>query len=310
MRVLCHRRAWLTLDDGSSIELEDQDAGYACSELNLGWPDIRDVVNNRPDQDGTIDETQFFGARVVSANLVAVASWGTRTIDDIARSFGPYLVPSVRPMLHWIMDTPEDDYLERTLVLRAQGYSSPIVGNDQRSIALTWVAPDAIAYDATLRRAIVWADATRQGGRKYPLIYDDEAGNERDRRYPVMTGGGELGSMYSNGDVPVWPIIRMYGPGDDPIFTAMSSAGSQIFVQIALNAHLSQGQYVEVDLLRRSATLYTPGLATTNAMAQINWHLTQMGAIPPRQTVLLSYRANNPDYTSQAVVMWRDGVVA
>lgn len=58
----CVRKAWLTL--GSTlINLEDPTQGYFCTQLDLGFPSVREVTNNKPDQDGTDDRTRFMGSR-------------------------------------------------------------------------------------------------------------------------------------------------------------------------------------------------------------------------------------------------------
>lgn len=96
----CIRRAWLTLG-ALTMPLEDESRGYFCTKLDLGYPDVRDVVNNRPDQHGIDDRTQYFGARVVSADLVARG----QPVDEVAAAFAPFMVPSVRPTLHYVLDT-------------------------------------------------------------------------------------------------------------------------------------------------------------------------------------------------------------
>ena len=72
----CARRAWLTLG-ARTLLLEDPSSGYFCTSLDLGYPTVRAVTNNRPDDDG---------------------------IDDVADNFAPFMVPSARPVLHYVLD--------------------------------------------------------------------------------------------------------------------------------------------------------------------------------------------------------------
>ena len=142
MPAECIRRAWLTLG-ALTMPLEDKDAGYYCTELNLGYPEVRDVVNNRPDQHGVDDRTAYFGSRIVSANITAQQA----PVDAVAASFAPFMVPGVRPVLHYVLDRPGTP--ERAFTVRASGYSWPVTGSRRRDIQLQWVAADPVAVDPT-----------------------------------------------------------------------------------------------------------------------------------------------------------------
>src|SRR5215471_4422983 len=57
--VVCIRRAWLVLGT-DSLALEDDAAGYYTTELDLGYPEVRDgPVNDRPGRDGTDDRVRL-----------------------------------------------------------------------------------------------------------------------------------------------------------------------------------------------------------------------------------------------------------
>ncbi len=109
--------------------------------MNLGYPEVRDVVSNRPDQNGIDDRTAYFGQRVVSANITAQQA----PVDAVAASFAPFMVPAVRPTLHYVLERPGNP--ERTMTVRASGYSWPISGSKTRDIQLQWVTSDAVALD-------------------------------------------------------------------------------------------------------------------------------------------------------------------
>ena len=85
----CIRTAWLTLG-ALTLPLEDESRGYYCTQLDLGYPEVRDVTTNRPDQNGIDDRTQYFGSRLVSANILAQEP----PVDDVAAVFAPFMVPS------------------------------------------------------------------------------------------------------------------------------------------------------------------------------------------------------------------------
>src|SRR5262252_8029835 len=123
----CVRRAWLDLN-GAIMPLEDEAGGWVCTQLELGWPEVRDVVSNRPDQHGTDDLSQYWASRQVSADITC---YGIE-VDGLAAQFAPYMVPSVRPVLHYILDRAGAP--ERTLTLRAANYAWPITGKQRRNV--------------------------------------------------------------------------------------------------------------------------------------------------------------------------------
>jgi hypothetical protein len=232
----CYRRAWLTLGLGLEVELEDLAAGYGCAELNLGWPEARDEVYPLPDRDGVADYTRLMGARTITAHLTA---WGGRRgIDDIARRFAPFIVPSARPVLHVILD----DNVERVIALRASAFSAPITGPYHREITLGWTAPDPRFYDLHERNLTVLPPAPLSAGREYDLAFD--------RTYPEAYGGSGVITVPSGGDVDTWPTFRIYGPFTDPRITNLDTDEA-----LAFNIAIDQRDYLVVDTAERAVYL-------------------------------------------------------
>ena len=288
----CIRRAWLTLD-GAIQPLEDHAAGYACPELDLGYPDVRAVVNNRPDQNGIDDRTQYFGARAVTANIVALASAGAQ-VDAVATAFAPYMVPSARPVLHYVLDRPGAG--ERTLTLRASGYSWPLKGGAKRDIQLAWIAADPIARDPTTKSATAWAGTAAQNGRGYPLTFN--------RSYPTGTMPPTYGYIVSNGDVPVRPMLRIYGPITAP---AVTLAGYR--VATAFGFRIDPGHFADIDTAAR--TMYLDGDPTRPAMSSINWQTTTWPVLPAGGVQnLLALTGTSTSQVSQVVATWNDGYLS
>ena len=204
--VTCVRRAWLTLG-ALSLPLEDESSGYFCQSLDLGWPESREVVNNRPDADGIDDRTRLMGGRAVSADIFATAGAGAQ-VDAVASAFGPFMVPSARPVLHYVLDRP--GATERTLTLRAAGYAWPIAGPFERDIQLQWVAADPIARDPVAQTVVAWA-GTGILGRVYNLVFP--------RVYPAGAGLPSTAQIVGHGDVPIQPYVRIFGPITNPRVT-------------------------------------------------------------------------------------------
>ena len=173
------RRAWLVL--GSlTIQLDNPAAGWSCQSLDLGSPIVRSVMTNKPDADGIVDRTQYMGARTVVAAVSAISTAGAR-IDDVASAFAPFMVPSARPVLHYVLD--RSGAAERTLTLRPDSYDWPIVGAIERDVALQWIAADPVARDPSVQTATAWAGSGTGGGRTYNLTF-----NRVSPRWRCVTG--------------------------------------------------------------------------------------------------------------------------
>jgi len=292
----CVRTAWLTL--GSlTVYLENTDAGWFCSELNLPLPDVREVVTARPDQDGVDDRTSLWGGRVVTANITAAAP--TARIDDVADSFAPFMVPTARPVLHWILDRPGT--AERTLTVRGSGYDWPIVGADERNISLQWLAADPVARDPVTKIVTSWSGSQGTQGRAYPLTFN--------RTYPTSGGGQMSGTISSAGEIPVRPLLRVYGPitGPDIQFTQSNPSGSYRVV-FQPGYVIDAGHWVDVDCARRTA-LRDSDVAQPVA-AQINWINTTWPviAVSPSSTVMALFAASgNTTAVTQVQAIWQDG---
>ena len=164
--MACVRRAWLVLA-GETLALEDDLAGYACTELDLGYPEVREVTANRAAADGAIDRTALFGSRAVSANVRAYG--GTMTPDEVATLFAPYMLPANRAELHYVLERPDEP--ERMCTVRAAGYTWPISGKRTREVHLAWVAADPLMYDPAERSATAYAGSSTSPGRLYPQSF-------------------------------------------------------------------------------------------------------------------------------------------
>ena len=293
MPAECIRRAWLTLG-ALTMPLEDKGAGYYCTELNLGYPEVRDVVSNRPDQHGVDDRTAYFGSRVVSANITAQRD----PVDAVAASFAPFMVPSVRPVLHYVLDRPGAP--ERAFTVRASGYSWPVTGSKRRDIQLQWVAADPVAVDPTQRSATAWAGSEVGGGRVYNLTFNRTYGAE----------GGSLPTaavLTSPGDVIVWPLLRIYGPIAQPLVTFTYDAPTPpASVVFTAPFNVDAGRYVEVDTDEKTA--YRDGDRSQPVLGSIDWLATVWPYIPARNApATMTLTGEGTTGTTQVQATWQDG---
>ena len=263
--MVCVRRAWLTLG-ATTIPLEDDVAGYACTELDLGYPEVREVMDNRPDQDGVDDRTRLMGSRAVSADI---QTYGP-TPDEVATLFAPFMLPSLRPELHYVLDRPGAG--ERVLTVRAAAYSWPVSGSGSRKVQLAWVASDPIMRDPTVRSATAYAGSGTASGRRYPLVFP--------RVYPA---GGMLpttGVISSAGEVPIRPLLRIYGPITTPVVTMDPDDTTATYRVVFVDGFRIDGdRWVDVDTATKTATDDTGA----SVMSSIDWQATRGRRSLPRR---------------------------
>jgi hypothetical protein len=267
----CVRKAWLTLPNGRTVGLEGP--GWFCQKLDLGSPAVRDNVNNRPDRNGVLDQTMFLGARAVEANITTLVGAGAR-VDEVASQFGPFMDPALRPTLHYVLDRADNP--ERTLALRATGYSWPIIGDNQRDIQLQWSAPDPIARGTVLNLATAWTGTVGASGRVYNWTPD--------RIYPTGAGAPINGRLVSPGDVAFKPYLRIFGPVTAPRVLFAPDIGSSDRSQWPQIGFLpafiiNAGDFVGIDTENHTAYLNdNPALPVLD---QVDWSLLSWPALDP-----------------------------
>jgi hypothetical protein len=290
----CVRQAWLTLG-AQTIQLENTAGGWFCEQLDLGYPSVRAVVNNRPDVDGIDDRTTLMGERAITANLRTLSTAGAQ-IDAVAASFAPFMVPAARPVLHYVLDRP--GAVERTFTVRAAGYAWPIAGPIERSIHLQWIAADPIARDPTQHTATAFAGASSSGGRVYNLAFN--------RSYPGGGGTSSTAPIYSSGDVAVRPLLRIYGPVTQPVVQFTPQAG---IVAMLNTLTISAGHYVEVDCAARTA--YLDGDRSQNQLTQMDWAAMNANGgwplIPARTNITMAMTGSSTTGNTQTQAVWNDG---
>jgi hypothetical protein len=293
--VACVRTAWLTLGS-STVPLEDPTRGYFCSSLDLGYPTVREVTSPRPDQNGEDDRTSLFGARAVTVNITAVAGAGA-VIDDVADNFAPFMDPSQRPVLHYVLDRPGTP--ERVLTVRASGYSWPVAGPYQRDIQLGFVAADPVARATTATTVTCWA-GTASPGRAYNLGYN--------RAYPAGTSA-TTATMTVTGDVTARPLIRIYGSLTAPrvdFAPAGGGATQWFYVHFAPSFAVNAGDWVDVDCANRTAFYNSD--TTRPVLTNLDWVNSKLWpAVAAGQTYTVTCAGTNANTVSQAQMTWTEG---
>ena len=291
--MACVRRAWLVLG-AATMPLESEAAGYFCSSLDLGYPEVREVTNPRPNASGTDDQTALYGARVITAAVTALAGAGA-SIDGVYGAFAPYVSLAARPELHYVLDRPGSP--ERVITgLRAAAYAGPIAGPFQRDMQLQWVAPDPIIYGAALNLATAWA-GSGAAGRVYAPPWRPP------RVYPSGSTGPVNGDVVVSGDVSVKPYVRIFGPITNPRvqFYAGGAVGNMPLVM-----SIDAGHFVGIDC--NAHTVLLDDLTAQSRLSSVDWSTWRWGVLPPGPARAgLSITGTGTTSSSQAQATWRDG---
>lgn len=294
----CVRRAWLVLG-GLSVDLENSAAGYFCSSLDLGYPEVREVTANRPDQDGIDDRTRYVGGRVVTAAITAIAGAGA-SIDGAASSFAPFMDPSTRPELHYVLDRPGSP--ERVLSgLRAAAFAWPIVGPYERDIQLQWLASDPFAHDPSQQTATAWSGSATAPGRVYNLTFN--------RTYPPGGTSPNTAIVTNGGDVGLSPLLRFYGPisGGYVLFAWPGGSGRVGFVSsFVINA----GSYVDVDTRRHTARLNGIADPAYSVLVSLDWSTLSWPVVPPGVAATMNLYGTNTSGVTQCQAIWQNGYLS
>jgi hypothetical protein len=268
--MTCVRQAWLVLGS-ATVQLEDLAAGYVCQNLDLGWPDIREVKNGRPDRDGLDDRTQLFGGRPVTAQITALTGAGA-TIDAVAASFAPFMVPSARPVLHYVLD--RSGAAERTVTLRSAGYAWQVAGPYQRDIHLAWIAADPYVYDPAVQTA-------------------------------STTPAGAGADISAAGDTGVWPRLQITGPVTGADLTFTPSLPPVWHLAFLSSFTVAAGHYIDIDTGAR--TVYLDGDPAKPRLSSLDWTRSTWQWVPPApNTTTMTLSGTATTGATNVTATWQD----
>jgi hypothetical protein len=224
--------------DGGLLVL-DLENGMICERVNLGWPDIRTVSTARPRADGTIDQTEHYGARAVSIDLTAVneqaLTW-KHALAVLARMIAvrerPTLVLTVGGIAYRMGLAPDQA-------------SAPFEFGDHAKVQLTFRAPDPFLY-TPLQVVATGPYEVSSTGRTYSTVYPPG------RVFPVSTAVSGLLPVTNGGAVDVWPLLRVRGPLATS-FRIEDMATGEAFAMTSIT--IDAGQFLEVNMLTRTVRI-------------------------------------------------------
>jgi hypothetical protein len=256
--------------------------------LTVASPAVREVAEDRADDDGSRDSTVLFGARAVSLELVMLKDTvGCEALLDELKRF---LHPRSRPYLYVVDDGWAQ---ERRIMLRVDQWSEPYVGyvaSQAREVQCQWRAPDGVWEAAEFVSEIVNADLPTTVGRAYPRVHP--------WAYAATQSAGA--SLVTNiGGVPSHFTARLYGPCTAPALIN-ETTGEQL--AFTTDLVLGAGQYVEVDTRERTAFLLS--LTSQSRLGDIDFAVTSWWRLEPGEQ-RIRYAPAQTSAGAQAVIEYR-----
>lgn len=268
------------VDGDRELNVDDEDIWL--DELDLGFPAVRAVVQDRPQADGESDQTAHHGGRAVSMKLRLVPV--TRTLTALLDDLMYFCHPGRRPVLVF-----EHDGSERQITLRADQQSAPITSPNSQAVQVAWRAPTGRILSSTEQVSAANPDAG-EPGRAYDLTFD--------RDYPDSVGIGRI-TVTNAGTTAADPIIRIFGPCTDPRIANETVDKALEFTGLTIAA----GDYLELDPAHRTARLN--GLASSSRYGFLNFDTSEWWSLEPGDNTIRFYPVTSSP-PSQAQVRWHD----
>lgn len=193
------------------------------TSVDMGFPDVRDSVQDLPQASGTLDQTQYTGARAVSIEGVVLNdAFGSTPVDmgwagdvqwNSASWFCSALSAWADPSRRYRLYVTDESYRSRYMDVRGDSFTSPIDKSSEgyRSFQLNLVNPSGRIY------SFAEGDGTTPDGRydvSVALTNVELTGRAYDltepRTYPAGSGGPAANEVYYGGTVPNGFTIKVY----------------------------------------------------------------------------------------------------
>lgn len=161
---------YLTHPSLGQLDLECAE-GFVVTSFEIGWPEVREVVNRRALADGVVDTTTYLGARAVTIALRL--NQKVLPTQDLVDMVTPFLSPRIRPTLvYTIQQNDPNPAHVRSLMLR--GADGPLVVDAPKALILVcqWVAAEPFTQSLEDTCAVAVLTGSEAFGRSYDLEFD------------------------------------------------------------------------------------------------------------------------------------------
>lgn len=241
--------------------------GWGILNIDLGDPEVRTQAQNAPDADGSLDFTNFVGARTMTIGMELV-EFSQDMFTMVTRLKG-FCRPRV-PLKIVLKLSDSAPWLQADI--RRGPWTNPLNDLWVQNPVLQWVVPKGVFESLDAQVIILNPSGTGvELGRTYDRVGD--------RVYPTSPVLGS-GSVVNNGNVEAYPLIRIYGPCTDPAVWNDSQNKVLSFAGITILA----GEFLEVET--RYHTVRYQGLITDDRYSTLNFTTSRWWTLNPRSNQL------------------------
>lgn len=282
----------LTGPDGSRAVFNDNTdvdfVGMLTDVTGLDSPDVRESSDDLVQMDGGVHGDFFYGRRPITLTGIILnpASAAERNYRQnlLAQASNAMRGDAV---LSWNLSSGEE---QQVLVRRQQPLR--VTGSWQKQFQLQMVSADPRIYSQALHNTATLASTPSgaSAGRGYPKAYNVT--------YSLVAPLGQL-IVSNDGNTLSYPILRVFGPGTDPIITNYTTGQ-----QLGLLTTLSSSDFLEIDMYAR--TIMFAGTSARYSLLDFpnsEW----WGLIPGTNDVRINFSTFSGG--SGLAVSWRDAWV-
>lgn len=246
-----------------NFDLDDTSNGVVLTEKDFGFPAVREVVDDYPDNHGVVDRTAFFGQRVISCSGYIVDRPG-KPRSETLNTIRSYCMPFARPTLKFQIDSSAGTYYA---TLRVDNQSIPVINSVNFKFNMTWKTdPFFRGDDQSGTTGHVGSGITSQSLWTVPFFPMDFA-----------LGSGSSLNAANTGMLETWPIIKIYGPLTNPTVTNLTNNRQIKIDGLTLNAGT---EYILINTKTRTVSYGSSGTSLLSYVdyAVSSWFPLSIGA--------------------------------
>jgi hypothetical protein len=277
------------VDSGDTIIIQDPSGNalpLVVQSLQVSGADIREVVDDRPQADGTLDTTYFAGAAAVTCAVTCVPGLTAHQVEDTLRA---WLRPRRRA---WLTVQRAGWEAPRRMMVRADALSPPqSAPGPMVTMQMAWKAPNGVWESVDEFSSTIYPSGAASGGLSVPFSLPMSLG----AGYP---SGSAL--IVNDGTEDTPPLIRIYGPATGP---GVTNATTGLGVQFLSTYALAAGDYVSIDVTGNTVLLNDD--PSQSRFSFIDWSQTDLWALEPGENQI-SFTGTGLSAITQAVLTWHE----
>jgi hypothetical protein len=234
--------------DGVVVRINDN----ALTFLPYGWadgieaPDVDMPVLRQPGLDGSVRMGRpYTPPRAFGVKWDALYD-DHNALTTYLATIGRHLSPYWSEVASGYVRITAPDGRVRQIDALPGARDATLVGPSVAHVLQRFKSAAGFWYDPT--QAVLTVALSSPGGVAVPFVFDAATG------LPFAASDVDSHVAATNaGDAPTWPVVRVYGPGDDPIVENETMATTMDLTGVSLAA----GDYVDIDMAARTIYKYT-----------------------------------------------------